>query len=384
MSWVDLIILIVVVLAGLRGLAEGFIRQISGVLGLGAGFFLGVAIAPTVSKHLWNNGWRPAVALFIVLVVSVCGGIIGGVVGGFIARLAHALLLGIVDRIAGAVLGVVGALLICWLAAGLLVSATWGSIASGIQQSAILKAMDGIMPPVPEIEARVETLFPNAQVPNVFANVVAPTLRRFLNPKELGPNVTPLSSPSDVVKVIASGACGSTSQGTAFFVTSDEVVTNAHVVAGFKRFTVNGASAEVALFDPINDLAVLRVPAANATPLHFSQHEPSPGTHVEVVGYPLDAGRTGSPGVYEGELSGQGRDIYNKTLVTKSILAVEVNVQPGNSGSPVLDSGMVTGVVEAKLLSEASTAYAIPDSVVEHDVAEARATGTVSTESCIG
>lgn len=65
------------------------------------------------------------------------------------------------------------------------------------------------------------------------------------------------------------------------------------------------------------------------------------------------------------------------------MLAVEVNVQPGNSGSPVLDGGMVTGVVEAKLLSEASTAYAIPESVVEHDVAKARASGTASTQRCI-
>ena len=210
-----------------------------------------------------------------------------------------------------------------------------------------------------------------------------PTLRRFINPKELGPNVTPLASPTSVVKVIASGACSASSQGTAFFVTSDEVVTNAHVVAGFKHFSVGGATAQVALFDPLNDLAVLRVPSANATPLRFSNREPSAGTHVEVVGFPLDASRTGAPGVYEGEVTGQGRDIYNKILFSKSVLAVEVNVQPGNSGSPVLDGGMVTGVVEAKLLSEASTAYAIPESVVEHDVAKARASGTASTQRCI-
>lgn len=383
MSWVDLIIVIVVVLAGLRGFAEGFIRQIAGLLGLGAGFLLGVAIAPSISKDLWNNGWRPAVALFIVLVVSVCGGIIGGVVGALIARLAHALLLGIVDRVAGAALGVVGALVICWLTAGLLVSATWGTVASGIQRPVILKTMDSVMPPVPAIEAKVETLFPNAHVPNVFANVVAPTLRRFLTPKELGPNVTPLASPNSVVKVIASGGCSTSSQGTAFFVTSDEVVTNAHVVAGFKHVFVGGAPAQVALFDPLNDLAVLRVPSANANFLHFRDHEPGAGARVEVVGFPLDASRTGSPGVYEGELTGQGRDIYNKTLFTKSVLAVEVNVQPGNSGSPVLDNGMVTGVVEAKLLSEKSTAYAIPDGVVEHDVARTPARGTVSTKSCL-
>jgi hypothetical protein len=43
----------------------------------------------------------------------------------------------------------------------------------------------------------------------------------------------------------------------------------------------------------------------------------------------------------------------------------------------------VVGVIESKSLSVASTAYAIPDSTVQSDLAKVPSTGTVSTESCL-
>jgi len=53
--------------------------------------------------------------------------------------------------------------------------------------------------------------------------------------------------------------------------------------------------------------------------------------------------------------------IYDQRLLTRTYEVLEVNVNPGNSGRPVLVGGDVAGVVESKSLSEASTAYAIPD-----------------------
>jgi len=383
MSWVDLVIVIIVILAGLRGFAEGAIRQVVGIVGFGAGFLLGTMIAPSLSTRFIHDSWRPAVAIFIIIVVSIMGGIVGGYLGGLLAKVAHVLLLGVVDRIVGIVVGVVTALVFCWLAAGLLATTTWGSIASGIQQSKILSAMNGVMPPVPSIVAKVEALFPKVDLPDVFARVVAPTLPTPVNPKDLGPLVASVSGPKAVQKVLATGACSYNSEGTAFFVTATEAVTNAHVVAGYHTITVGGAPAEVALYDPKNDLAVLRVPSVDATPLALLGAEPSPDTRVTVVGFPLDASRTAAPGYYEGEITGEGRDIYDQALLSKTLLAIEVDVSPGNSGSPVLVDGQVAGVVESKLLSEASTAYAIPLSTLENDLAKVPSTGTVSTQGCL-
>src|ERR1019366_5126590 len=52
MSWVDLIIAIVVVLAGFLGLADGAVRQILRFTGFAAGFFLGTLLAPSLSSHI--------------------------------------------------------------------------------------------------------------------------------------------------------------------------------------------------------------------------------------------------------------------------------------------------------------------------------------------
>jgi len=383
MSWVDLIIAIVVVLAALLGHVEGAARQVLRFAGYGAGFLAGTLVAPSLSSHLTRAGWRPLLALGIVLVLSVIGGLVGSIVGSFLAQRLRTMKLGVVDRVAGTVVGAAGALVGCWLAAGLLASTTWGSVANGIQQSSILSAMGHVMPPVPSLDARVQALFRNINFPNVFASVVAPSLGSFVNPKSLGPLVTSLQQPSDVVKVLASGSCATVSQGTAFFVTAHEVVTNAHVVAGHRDITVNGALAQVALFDPNNDLAILRVANQSATPLHFRTATPARGASVRVIGFPLDATRTEAPGVVDGELTGEGRDIYNQTILSKSVLVVEVNVQPGNSGSPVMEGSSVIGVIESKLVSQSSTAYAIPDSVIESDIAKTPASGTVSTRTCL-
>ena len=384
MSWIDLVIVAAVVLGVLRGRSEGALRQVAGLVGLAAGFIIATLVAPRLSTQFTHATWRPLLALGIVLVGSMLGAQLGGMVGSVAARSLRALKLGAIDRIAGGVIGGVGSLVACWLLAGLLGSVTWGSLATGIQNSSVLAAMDRVMPPIPAMEARVQALFRSAGFPVVFASIVAPTLPSSVtSPSQLGPLVSGLGGPSGVVKVLASGSCGSISQGTAFFVAAHVAVTNAHVVAGHTQITVNGASAEVALYDPLHDIAILRVPSLSEPVLHFQTPVPTRGTPVQVIGFPLNSSRTGAPGVVEGELSGQGRDIYNQRLFNKTMLAISVSVQPGNSGSPVFNRGLVAGVIESKSLSQPLTAYAIPNDVVQRDIVLTPPSGTASTQGCL-
>ena len=185
-----------------------------------------------------------------------------------------------------------------------------------------------------------------------------------------------------MVKVLASGSCNTLSEGTAFYVTPHEVVTNAHVVAGHRHFTVNGSPATVALYDANNDIAVLRV-TAPGTPFTFLSAEPPSDTKIQVVGFPLNGTRSRADGYVEGQLSGDGRNFYNQDLEVRKFIALEVNVQPGNSGSPVLVDGQVAGVIESYSLSQQSTAYAIPNSIVQGDIARAPSGGSASTEGCL-
>ncbi len=382
MNWVDLVIVALVLWAGLRGWWAGALRQIARFVGLAAGFVVGVIVAPPVSTFFTRAAWRPLLALVVVLVATMVGSHLGGLVGAVASKSLRVLRLGVVDSVSGVVVGVAGTLVGCFLVAGLLASTTWGSLAPEIQNSTILRAINTVMPPVPSIEAKVQSLFRSSDFPSIFASIVAPVVAQSVAPKRLGPLVTSVNAPSDVVKVLAAGGCSQTREGTAFFVTPRDAVTNAHVVAGEKIVRVDDSAASVVLFDPEYDLAIVRVAALNEHPLQFLSHRVRPGTPVEVVGFPLDATRTAAPGYFDGDITARGRDIYDQGLLTRTFEDIEVNVQPGNSGSPVLIDSMVVGVVESKSLSVPSTAYAIPDDVVLRDLDRARSR-PVSTGKCL-
>jgi S1-C subfamily serine protease len=281
------------------------------------------------------------------------------------------------------VVGVAGALLTVWLVAALLVATSWSTAASGIQGSHVVNDLDKALPTIPSAEARLQTLLRNADFPSVFASIVSPTIASSKPAPKLGANTLSPRSPIQILKVLAMG-CPDTHQGTGFFIAQHLVVTNAHVVAGATSVTVGGVKAQVALFDPVNDLAILRVSALSSNaPLTLASSVPSSGAHAEVIGFPLDGTRTISPSIISGEITAESRDIYDKVTYTRTVLVVYSNIEPGNSGSPVFVGGHVTGVVFSKSLSQGETAYAIPAATIESDLAKTPANGTRSTQSCL-
>jgi S1-C subfamily serine protease len=383
MNWVDVLIVAIAIVAAIRGWFQGALRQVLGWIGLIAGFYLGIAIAPSLSTTITHSSWRPVVALLIVAVAAYAGHFVGHIIGASIRRTVKMVKLGMVDSVAGVVVGVAGALITVWLVAALLVATSWSSAASGIQGSRIIGDLDKSLPTVPSAEARLQSLLRNADFPSVFASIVAPSVPSSRPAPNLGPDTLSPRSPLQIQKVLAMG-CSGTHQGTGFFVASHLVVTNAHVVAGATSVTVDGVVAQVAFFDPVNDVAVLRTSAtATATALTFAASVPTSGAHAEVIGFPLDGPRTISPSIINGEITARSRDIYNKVTFARTVLVVYSNIEPGNSGSPVLVRGAVIGVVFSKSLSQSETGYAIPASIVEHDVARTPASGTTSTQSCL-
>jgi S1-C subfamily serine protease len=381
MNWVDVLIVAVVIVAAIRGWFQGAIRQVLGWIGLIAGFYVGIEIAPSLSTDITHSSWRPVLGLVIVVAAAFVGHLLGHILGSTIRRTVKMVKLGLVDSVAGVVVGVGGALLTIWLVAALLVATSWSTVASGIQGSRIIKDLDSALPTVPSAEARLQTMLRNADFPSVFASIVAPTVPSSGSAPKLGRSTLSPRSPSEILKVLAVG-CSGTHQGTGFFIEPHLVVTNAHVVAGSTSVTVGGVAAKVALFDPVNDIAILRV-STNATPLNFAPSVPSSGVAAEVIGFTLDGTRTISPSVIDGQITAESRDIYSKQTFDRTVLEVYSNIEPGNSGSPVMVRGFVVGVVFSKSLSQGETAYAIPASTVEHDLALTPPNGTESTQSCL-
>ena len=159
------------------------------------------------------------------------------------------------------------------------------------------------------------------------------------------PDLPPVYQPKEVRKKKGF------STGTGFFVTSDGyLITNYHVVEDSQYIsiiTVNDKEYEAELVngDPVNDVVLLKVNAKTKPLTLLQQCNLAKGEEVFTLGYPLimlqgqeqkaTFGRVNS-------LSGIQGDIR--------FIQIDVPVQPGNSGGPLInDKGQVVGVVTATL-----------------------------------
>jgi S1-C subfamily serine protease len=167
------------------------------------------------------------------------------------------------------------------------------------------------------------------------------------------------------------------SAGTGIVIGGDgEVLTNNHVIEGATAIKVTDAGtgvtyrAGVVGFDRTHDVAVLRCDGAQGLPTaHLGSRVPMVGEKVFAVGNAAGAGLSVAPGT----VSGLGRSIVasdeaaavSETL--SGLIEVAANVQPGDSGGPLLDtSGAVLGVDTAAntgfhfTRSSPQAGYAIP------------------------
>jgi S1-C subfamily serine protease len=117
--------------------------------------------------------------------------------------------------------------------------------------------------------------------------------------------------------------------------------------------------AQIVVFDPERDLAVLDVDGLTAAPLRLGGAL-SAGDESVVAGFPLDGPYRLDPARVRRTLTATGSDIYGQPGVTREIYSLYARVEPGNSGGPLLtSSGEVVGVVFAKSLDDPTTGYAL-------------------------
>ena len=149
--------------------------------------------------------------------------------------------------------------------------------------------------------------------------------------------------------------------GTGFFVAPNLLATNYHVVSGAWQISVlrGGASvkAELLMKDPQNDLALLKMvenvgpgapPPSKVSAKCLALGDPDAvqsGDPVYTLGFPLSGILASSVSVSQG--------LVNNTVGMDNdprLFQVSVPIQPGNSGSPLLDSrGRVIGIVTSTL-----------------------------------
>jgi S1-C subfamily serine protease len=142
------------------------------------------------------------------------------------------------------------------------------------------------------------------------------------------------------------------SSGTGFVVAPDKVMTNQHVVDGCDRIiarTSDGrwlAAVPPAQVDAQLDLAILTIPGNPGPTLAFrSAPNVRRGEDVIAYGFPLAGLLSADAKLTRGAINALGGIQNDQTRYQ-----ISAEVQPGNSGGPLVDmQGNIVGVVVAKL-----------------------------------
>lgn len=139
--------------------------------------------------------------------------------------------------------------------------------------------------------------------------------------------------------------------GSCWAVAPGLFATAAHVPADEAALTINGCPADLILFDGPNDFAILRCPGMAATPVLTINPAPVVGIRARARGY----------------TNGGGRQVQTTGTVScvawsDGFVGYDGGIQPGMSGSPVLDdAGRVIGCVSSAYSWHELNAWSAPN-----------------------
>lgn len=388
MTLADLVIMLLVVLMALQGFARGFLVGAAALAGFVAGALIGSRVAPL----LLSGGARSPYAALVSLGGAVLvGGLLGAVFEGVARRFRRFLWLPglrIVDGTLGAILTACIGLGIAWITgAALLQAGGQLNLPQGVRRSLahslVLRDLDSILPPSGPILNALGRIDPLPGVSGQVADVPRPNAR-IVDARGV------LAASASIVRILGN-ACNLGIEGSGWVAGPGLVLTNAHVVAGERYTTVQpgGAGVElparVILFDPHNDIAVLRVPQLSARPLGLAGTTAT-GESGAILGFPLDGPFDAQPARLGVTQMTATTNAYGAPTL-RLISSVRGLVRSGNSGGPIVDSaGRVIGTVFAEITNAPPgkpSGLAVPDSVVRQELARAAgATRAVSTRGC--
>ena len=380
MTGLDWIIIAFTALMALWGYSQGLVVGALSLAGFLGGAFLGSRIGPVI---LEDGARSPYAPLFALMGAFLIGGVLatGLEVLGF--RLRHRLgpTLGVLDGIGGAVLIACAGLVLCWLA-GAVALQTPGAreLRRTIQRSQVMQALNDTLPPSGALLNALARFDPFPEIAGPDADVPEPNAAIARDPDVR-------NAARSVVRVLGT-ACGLGVSGSGWVAEGGIVVTNAHVVAGQDDTTVQlegggpHLDAEPVWYDPRNDVALLRVPAAEDVPALPLNVNARPGTSAAILGFPGNGPYRVEPGRLGSTQSIRTEDAYGRGPIERRITSLRGRVRSGNSGGPMVDGrGRVVATIFAATVGNGGrSGFGVPDTIVRD--ALQRASGPVGTGAC--
>jgi S1-C subfamily serine protease len=386
----DVLLIIAAVSFAVSGYRQGFIVGVLSFAGFLGGGLAGMVLLPQLFASI-DPGVGAAVLLVgSVLALAALGQVLAAYLGGKVRQLVTWSPARAVDAGAGALVSVLAMLVIAWALGTALASSSVPPVARQVRNSQILGAVERVMPvPATGLFSSFQRVLDDSGFPDVFAGISPEQIVQVKQPDSALKRspVVQRVAPS-IVKVLGTAPdCRRQVEGTGFVYARHRVMTNAHVVAGVRRPQVlvgdDRLSADVVVYDPQRDIAVLAVRGLDAGALHFDRSA-SQNDDAIVAGYPNNGPFTVVPARIRSEIIARGSDIYGSSEVRREVYSIRAVVQPGNSGGPLLAAdGDVYGVIFAASVEDPETGYALTaDEVAPVASAGATATRPVSTQGC--
>lgn len=379
MTPVDIGIVVLAALFGFIGFARGFLIGVLSLVGFAGGAYLGTRFGPHL---LSERNASPFAPLFGLL-----GALIGGVIlsagaegiAGAMRSGIRSPVFAVFDGLLGSVLAIMLALGLAWLLS-VIVLQTPGirDWRRPIQRSVILKELNAVLPSDSVLKALARfDPFPSIRGPEVDVDEPRSKYARDPDVQAAG---------RSVVRVL-SNSCGLGVAGSGWVAAPGIVVTNAHVIAGAGKTSVeaNGSNerfrATAIAFDSRNDIAVLRVPSLDRPALRFAR-EVKPTEPGAALGFPLNGPYKVVPARIARTATVLANDAYGRQRVRRKVTSFRADVQPGNSGGPLVDmAGRVSGTIFSKVVVGPDGGYAVPNDIVRETLRGAG--GRVGTGPCI-
>ena len=389
MSVVDVVLLLLMLVFAISGYRQGFVIGLLSFAGFFAGALIGLQLGPLLAQRFIDGATRVGVSLVVIFGLAVLGQALAGWVGTHVRRAITSRAARKADDVGGAFVSLLAVLLVSWLVAVPLGSSSLPWLASAVRTSALLTAVDQVLPEEAQIlsNALRDTVDTNG-FPDVFGGLT-PTRAREVAPPDpaLAGSQVVVNGQRSVVKVLGvAPSCSRRIEGSGFVYAKDRVMTNAHVVAGTRTVAIEVRgerhNARVVLYDPKRDLAVLQVPDLTAPVMPFAERPLGPDADAIVLGFPLDGPYDAQSARVRSVGDIEGPDIYKSgDEVIREIYTIRALVRSGNSGGPlVAANGEVIGVIFAAAADDPNTGFAVTAaearSVALAGAQRTRATGT--------
>lgn len=385
MNLVDVVIILLLIGAVMRGMRIGLLRLLLSSVGFILGLVLGFWLVKLTARFISGDTLRAALIVGLELTLALSFSTLGELAGIRLSMAAKRIHLDKANRFLGSVFEIFFVLLAVWIIASGLSNIQSGNIGKSIRGSWIIRRLDATLPAPPDFIAQLEKIVDPNGFPKVFIGNEPRHTTVAVNPQVDNAVVT--AAEKSVIKVEGHG-CGGIVEGSGFVVGQGIVVTNAHVVAGVEHPTVLDQTATYQAipiwFDANEDLAVLMVKGLKDPSLPLANSRLGDGASAVVLGFPGGGALTASKAVVLDQVKAIGRNIYNRGVVVRNIYELQAGVEPGNSGGPLIAAdGSVAGLVFAKAVTQPNVGYSLVIGEIKDAIGQAQQQQTpVATGSC--